>query len=210
MSDLLLYPVTHPSRVCEQLKTPIYMLAIGVSLLQQHFGNPDRIVLEKSRFLYSETTTDGDCSDELFIGYRDNLNYQAVGKRPSVIVELGECVYPPEVIGDLLSGSQINNGIEGILDRYTSSWKFNCLSGKPLEALALATEVKYFLQTYRRFISTTYKMDKLRVASLSPYQKFEEYKDNYGCQVTVPFSVQDNFGLKTESLKVSGICLNFN
>ena len=187
-----------------QLKTPVYLLGVGYSLLTQHFGCQERIVLERSSYLWNPTPA----QSQVYINYRDNMDYEVVGKRPSIIVDLGDVQYPRDVIGDVLQ----YNGEQGtfdILDRCESSWIFTCLSDKALDSLALATEIKYFWQTYRKYVAQTYGFDTLRCQQISRWQKQSEYKDYQGCAVGVQFSCQDNFSVGVESLKVAGIALDF-
>lgn len=187
-----------------QLKTPIYLLGVGISLLKQHFGNQDRIVLEKSSFIYS----DDPLASQIYINYQDNLDYEVIGKRPAIISSIGEMTYPRDGLGDVMNYDG-ETGRFDIMDRCESSWQFTCISDKALECLSIATEIKYFYQTYRKYIAQTYGFDMLRTKMISKYQKQTEYKDYYGISVIVEFSCQDNFSVGAESLKVSGIQLDF-
>lgn len=203
-------PPTYPgginavARTDLQLKTPIYLLGVGVSLIQQHLGNANRIVLEKSAFLWKQDPV----KSQVYISFRDNLDYEIIGKRPAIIAGLGDIVFPRDAIGDVLNYDN-KTGRYDITDRSQGSWEFSCISDKPLEAAALATEIKYFFQTYRKYIAQTYGFDMIRTKMISKYAKQPEYKDYYGNVVIVEFSCQDNFSVGAESLKVSGIQLDF-
>jgi hypothetical protein len=203
-------PLSYPgginslARVDTKLKTPIYLLGVGVSLLTQHFGNADRVVLEKSSFVWKQDQI----KSQVYISYRDNLDYEVIGKRPAIIASLGDMAFPRDAIGDILSYDN-KTGRYDITDRSESSWEFTCISDKPLEAASLATEIKYFFQTYRKYIAQTYGFDMIRTKMIAKYSKQPEYKDYYGNLVVVEFSCQDNFSVGAESLKVAGIQLDF-
>lgn len=203
MPKSILYPYTAVNANC-QVKTPVYLMGLGMSLLKQHFSNPDRLSLDKATFLYTEDETLSESN--LHIGYRDNLDFKNVGKRPAIIVDLGDHAFPKEVVGDVI-GHSPEQGALFFQDRTITSWMFNCISDKPLEAWSLAGEVKFFFQTYRRFIARAYCMDEIRVSALAGYQRFEEYKEMSGVRVIVGLNYQQSFGVATESLKVSAIDL---
>ena len=196
------YPLAPFNESCDQMKTPVYMLGLGVALLRQFFGTEDRISLEKSQFLWKE---DQELSG-LYIGYQDTHDFQVVGKRPAIIVQLNDTTYPQEVIGDSLKVDEATGG-KAFLDHAVSSWTFLCFSDKATEAMALAGEVKYFFQTYRQFLAPSYSLSKVRVVQLGRYEKQKEYKDMYACPVTVAFDVYDNFEVQPEELRVSAINL---
>jgi hypothetical protein len=178
------------------------MLGLGVALLRQFFGDSERIALEKSKYLWAENQE----SSQLYIGHQDNLDFQTIGKRPAVIVSVGPMTFPKEVIADRME-TELETGGIAFLDYNRGTWNFTCLADKSLDALGMAGEIKYFFQTYRRFIAQSYSMQFLRVVEIGAYQKQKEFKDMYGCQVSVAFEVQDNFEVVPEALRVSAIRL---
>lgn len=196
------YPLAEFNESPDQMKTPVYMLGLGVALLKQFFGTEDRIALEKSQYLWKENQEES----QIYIGHQDNLDYQVIGKRPAIITLLNDTTYPQEVIGDSLAVFEVT-GARAFLDHAVSSWTFLCFSDKAIEALGLAGEVKYFFQTYRQFLAPTYSMQKIRVVQLGRYEKQKDYKDMYACPVTVAFDVFDNFEVQPEALRVSAINL---
>lgn len=200
MSELF-YPVFNRSpRTCDQLKSPIWLLGAGVGLLRQYFASEDRIAIDNASFVWKEDQK----ASKLYINHADNFDFETVGKRPAIIVDLADLEYPQDVLGDAMEYRPSSGGID-ILDRYRGAWNITCISNKPTESWSLATEVKYLFQTYRRYIANTYSMDFVRVMKIGHYQKFEEYRDAYGCQVAISFVGQDNFTVDEESLKVSAI-----
>lgn len=201
MSKPFVYPFLSQGASC-QIKTPVYLLGMGMTLLKQHFGNPDRLSLDKASFLYTDDTKDE--KSGLYIGYRDNLDFETVSKRPAIIVDLGDLQFPRDAVGDLI-GYVKETGAVNFQDRTIGAWNFTCLSDKPLEAWSLAGEIKFFIQTYRRFIARVYCMDDIRVMSIGGYQRFQEYKDQSGVRVSVGMNFQQNFGISVESLKVSAV-----
>lgn len=196
------YPLDSCNNSCDQLKTPVYMLGLGSALLRQYFGMEDRIALEKSKYLWTEDQE----TSQIYIGYQSNLDYQVIGKRPAIIVSIGDIEYPRDVIGDHMD-EVLETGGTHILDHFKGSWLFTCLSDKPLDALGLAGEIKYFFQTYRRYMAPAYSLEKIRVMSIGQYKAQKEFKDTFGCAVNVMFEVQDNFEVTQESLKVGAIQL---
>ena len=109
VSPRLVYPLSQGSEAVCQLKTPLYMLGLGVSLVKQHFGTDERIALEKSKYLWKEDQS----LSNLYVSYQDNTDYAVIGKRPAVIVSLGDTTFPRKVIGDRFAVDQIyEHGIE--------------------------------------------------------------------------------------------------
>lgn len=196
------YPLAEFNESPDQMKTPVYMLGLGVALLKQFFGTEDRIALEKSQYLWKENQE----QSQIYIGHQDNLDYQVIGKRPAIIALLNDTTYPQEVIGDNLAVFEAT-GARAFLDHAVSSWTFLCFSDKAIEALGLAGEVKYFFQTYRQFLAPAYSVQKIRVVQLGRYEKQKDYKDMYACPVTVAFDVFDNFEVQPEALRISAINL---
>jgi len=203
VSTRLVYPLSQGSEAVCQLKTPLYLLGLGVSLVKQHFGTEERIALEKSKYVWKEDQS----LSNLYVSYQDNTDYAVIGKRPAVIVSLGETLFPRKVIGDLMSESDTSNGVQ-FLDYSTGYWNFTCIADKSLDSLALAGEVRYFFQTYGKYIVPVYGMNEIRVEAIGRYEKQQDYKDLYGTVVKVGFEIQDNFQVNQESLKISAIKLN--
>lgn len=203
MSLRLEYPISSETSAPCQLKTPIYMLGLGVALIRQHFGNDDRVALEKSKYLWQD---DQEVS-QVYIGHQDNLDYTTIAKRPAIIVSLDAQVFPREVIADRFNVTE--DGESQFIDYATGGWLFTCLSDKPLDSLGLAGEIKYFFQTYRQFIRPAYALQSIRVMAMGRYQQQKDFKNMYGTVVSVAFEVQDNFEVDQESLKVGAIKLGF-
>jgi len=204
MSADLTYPVTDTTQAACQFKTPVYLLGLGVALMKQHFGNQNRLTLDKSSFIYTDDLTDPQSA--LGIGHRDNLNFESMGKRPYIIVDLGEISFPKSSINEHM-GWDDSLGTTYFIEYVKASWVFNCLSPKPLEAWALAGEVKYFLQTYHKMIAGAYCLDELKVAAISGYAKIPDYEEIKGVSVIVNLSFQQNYGVTIDQLKLSAINL---
>lgn len=207
MSEPIVYPYSECDRTPHQLKTPVYLLGLGMALIKQYFGSEDRVALEKASLRWREDSAD--CQSEIYIGTQDNLDQETIQKRPAVIVAMGDVAFPQAVIADRMS-YDAEQGIVDYLDRAEGTWTFYCISEKPTEALGMATEIKYFFQTYRHFIANTYSLDKIRATGITSYKKHPEVKDYYGCVCEVMFALQDNFGVSIESLKISGFDFNFD
>ena len=203
VSPRLVYPLSQGSEAVCQLKTPLYMLGLGVSLVKQHFGTEERIALEKSKYLWKEDQS----LSNLYVSYQDNTDYAVIGKRPAVIVSLGDTTFPRKVIGDRFAVDQIYGGAQ-FLDYSSASWDFVCIADKALDSLSLAGEVRYFFQTYCKYIVPVYGINDIRVEAIGRYQKQPDYKDLYGIVVKVGFDIQDNFEVDQEALKISAIKLN--
>lgn len=203
VSPRLVYPLSQGSEAVCQLKTPLYMLGLGVSLVKQHFGTDERIALEKSKYLWKEDQS----LSNLYVSYQDNTDYAVIGKRPAVIVSLGDTTFPRKVIGDRFAVDQIYGGAQ-FLDYSSASWDFVCIADKALDSLSLAGEVRYFFQTYCKYIVPVYGINDIRVEAIGRYQKQPDYKDLYGIVVKVGFDIQDNFEVDQEALKISAIKLN--
>ena len=199
----IIYPYTNPATACCQIKTPIYLMGLGVSLLKQHFSNPNRLTLDKSTFLYTEDQTQ--CDSNLYIGFRDNLDFKTVSKRPAVIVDLGDMTFPKDAIADRI-GYNADEGALQFMDRTFTTLVFTCVSDKSLESWSLAGEVRYFFNTYKLFIAREYCMDEIRVNGISGYQRLEgDYKEVSATRVVVGMSFQQNYSVTKEALKISAV-----
>ena len=188
-----------------QLKSPMWQQDLGVSLLQQYFGGPDRIAIDTSSFLWNPDPT----QSKLFVGTRDNFNVETVGKQPAIIVGLAEQSYPKKVLGDR-AGVNRHTGTEQFLETTEGGWEFFCRSDLAQESLSLATEVKYFLNGYRHVIAAKYGFQAIRMSGVGKYASAKEYRDSYGCLATCAYTLEDNFELETLALKVSAFALTLN
>lgn len=204
MSLRLDYPIDQGTEAPCQLKTPVYMLGLGVALLRQYFGTEDRLALEKSKYLWAE---DQEVS-QVYISHQDNLDYQTIGKRPAIIVSLEGMDFTQRVISDRFAVT--DEGDAQFMDYSKTGWTFTCISDKALDSLGLAGEIKYFIQTYRQFLRSTYALQTIRVMSLGKYSKQKDFKDLYGTTVSVMVETNDSFEVDLEALKVSAIKLQLS
>ena len=196
------YPLQRPP-ACLEIKTPLWQLDCAVGLLKQHFGTPDRLVLEQSQFLWQGD----DNASGLFVGLRDGLNFQTIEKRAAVIVGLSEQTYPKEVIGNLAAVDRYT-GNQQLHDVTVGGWEFTCLSKLPREATALATEIKYLLAAFRKPLADTYGFTLLRPEKLGVAQKVKETDVFYTCTLSSSYRIEDNFVLAQLGLPLSALRLD--
>lgn len=187
---------------CGQIKSPVWLQGLAVNLLEQYFGCPERIALESSKFLWNPDPL----VSRVYINIRDNFDPVTVGKRPAIIVGLGEQSYPQKMIGDLMAVDRFT-GTKTFHDLIEGTWEFACMGEGPLEALALASEIKYFLGAHRHPVADKYGFQMLRMSGIGKYVKQPEYRDAFGCLATAAYSIEDNFTLDQMALKVSAFRL---
>lgn len=198
-----IYPIKASGKMEDQLRTSLWLVEFMVSVMQQYFGNPERIALEEGSFLWNPSQAE----NKIYINNVDNLDYAAMGLRPAALVDLETHTFPEEVKGDLHSFDP-RTGMVSYLVRDQSAFSIECWAQKKLESMTLGDEVRLFLTTYRHLIAKKYCFDKLRVKQQMKPVRYPQFKDHWITRVIVEYELQDNWSVVAEQLKVSGFGLN--
>lgn len=189
---------------CKHLRTPAWLLGSAVSMLKQYFGMPERICLDKATFVWNPKVEDS----QVYIDDDFNWNFQNVGQRPAIIVEL-QGFDNIEEIPTLGRSGLISHNPGTDTFNFASiekgSLMFRCIAKQKLECWALAWEVKMFLQSYADGIKETYGFKTFRVSGVDAPQKMEEYDEYKVATVKLPFSMIDAWAIRRENLKVQTI-----
>lgn len=190
---------------CRQVRSPIWVIKVFVSLLRQYFGSPERTRLEQGTYIWRD---DPDTS-EIYIEDEFNWNITSVGKRPALIVTLGGIAESKDTATTLGRSGVV--GYDSSNDSYIFasvdqvSLSIQGVSGSKLDSIAVAWEARSFLRTYAMPIEKEYMLHQLSSPNLGNAQKFEEYKDYWATPVNISFNLVDSWALTTESLKVKSI-----
>lgn len=188
----------------EFAKTPIYMVSSFVGALRQYFSGTQRIALESSSYVWDEDPT----KSQVLITQSFSPNRDGIGKRPSIVVSFPQKTFVPGVLGDGMDFYP-EEGREDMLNLIQGSMVFTCVSDKALGAEELATEVAYFLRSFRTTLQCALQLDRFNVESMAGPQKTEEYKEYWSSVVTASLNYQDNFSLVKEGLKIKHIRFSF-
>lgn len=189
---------------CSHLRTPAWLIGCAVSMMKQYFGSQERICLEKGTFFWSKDRE----KSQVYIDDDFNWNFQNVGKRPAIIVELGGFDSVEEIPTLGRSGLISHNPETGDFNFAAiekGNLLFRCIARQKLECWALAWEVKMFLQSYADPIRETYGFKKFSVSGVDAPQKLEEYQEYKVSTVKLPFSMIDAWAITRENLKVQTI-----
>jgi len=185
-------------------KTPIFMVSSFVGALRQYFSGDQRIAIEKSSYLWDEDPT----KTKVLITQSFSPERDGAGKRPSIVVAFPQKTFVPGVLGDGM-GFYPKDGREDMLNLIQGQMTFTCVSDKALGAEELATEVAYFLRSFRTTIQCALGLDKMMIDSMAGPTKMEEYKEYWASTVNMSLNYQDNFSLLKEGLKIKSIRFTF-
>ncbi len=178
----------------------MWLIATMVSLLRQHFGTDDRMTLGKSTFKWSR---DANVS-RLVVDNIDNTDFKQGDKFPRVLVDLENQGFPRDAIGDA-DVFDPESGTMNYSVRTESAYSIEVWGLKKLEALALADEIRLFIQTYRRQIAHQNCFNYIRPAQVIKPVKSKMYDDYWIARVIVSFDISDTWGVAEESLKAGVI-----
>lgn len=189
---------------CRQLRTPVWLIGCMVSMLKQYFGSDERIALERGTFRWSDKVADS----QIYISDDFNWDFENVGQRPAIIVEIAgmDSLKDIPTIGRSgLSGYDPGNDSYIFSSIDNGSMALRVIAGHKLECWALAWEAKMFLHSYADAIRDTYRFKTFGVSKVDPPRPMSEYKEYKFSTVHVPFSMIDAWAIKRENLKVQSI-----
>jgi hypothetical protein len=195
-----LYPIPEGFRTSCMLRTPVWLIGIGTDMVRRYFSTSDRIALEKSQFLYDRDPS----KSQIFIDIQENFNTEVAGKRPAIICSLGPQQFDEKVI----NANMLSQGPQGDF-QYASinqtSLIYSCFGHSVIEALSLASELKYFFITYRPILCNEYGIERLALRQINPAVKFKEYRDYYTSQINVELQCSETWEVTQEALRVKQI-----
>lgn len=197
-----LYPISESGGY--YLKTPIFILSVFVSILKQFFSTSPRMSLETSQYLW----TPDPAESQVWISEEFSADRKIVGKRPSILVIFGDQQYPTVTLGDLSSFNS-ETSTSHTFNLVNGQVSFRCISENMLSSLELATEVRYFLSSFRQSIQDTFCLDRVRPISTSKAQKIEEYKEYWATDVNCEIIYQESFGTTQEALRIRSVLTGF-
>jgi hypothetical protein len=193
-----------PSDVCRHIRTPVWLTGCMISMLQQYFGSDERIALERGTFKWRRVVKDS----EVYIADDFNWDFENVGQRPALIVELAGMNQIKEIPTIGQSGLINYNPRTGVYTFATieeGTLLVRVIGKTKLETWGLAWEAKLFLQTYADALRETYNFKTFRVSKVDPPVPLKEYTEYKAATIHVPFSMIDAWGIRRENLKVQSI-----
>ena len=193
---------------CKHLRTPVWLIGCVVSMLRQYFGSPDRIALERGTFLWDE----GPQNSKVYISDDLNWDFENVGSRPALIVELANMNSIEEVPTIGRSGLTNYDPTEGTYNFSTIEQGVllvRAIATQKLECWALTWEAKLFLQSYADALRDTYGFKTFRVGGVDAPVPLPEAKEYKVATIQIPFSMIDSWAIKRENLKVQSIDPSF-
>lgn len=199
--------------VCDTRISPAWLIGAGVSICRQWFGSEERLSIEeRPKFLWRENPEES----EVYIAEDDNWDFETVGKKPAIIVDLSDVSHVAEGAKTILGGDTGGNTLLGHIpesgELIFGSWDsgmllFRCFAKSRLEAYALAWEVKSLMQSFAAPIEAAYEFKDFEVQSTSRPARMKDPHEGYLVStVAVRYSIQDTWALTKESLKVQSIC----
>lgn len=201
----MMEPHTYPLKDChaDRIRTPIYIVSVLVAILRQYFGTDKRIALQDSKYLWKEDQAESD----IYIAEEWDFNREVIGKRPAILVGLDNQIFPRISMSDML-GFDPQTGTAHYITAPQTVARFRCLHESTLSSLELITEVKYFVDVFRKQIEQTYCFDTIRAVQASSPQKVEEYKDYFVSDLMCELKYQEKWGVTTEHLRVKSVSVD--
>jgi hypothetical protein len=193
------------SEIKHFIKTPIYVISCIVASLRQYFGTEKRISTEFSKYFWQEDQAISD----IYIAEEFNHGREVVGKRPSAIVSFSEIGFNKDAMGDFMGQSESGNEVRK-LSRVSGAIRIRCISENALSSVELATEIRYFIDTFRDQIQCAHKLDLLRCRSISGPARIEEYKEYWTTELICDISYQENWSVMMESLRIKSVDISMS
>lgn len=201
-----IYPLNDPEtarRIGCQLKTPMWILGVGLSMVRQYFSTSDRVSVGTNRFLYDEKNPK---KSQLYIDIEDNFESSIAGKGPAIIVSLAGQQFQPHSIN--MNMHSVNaQGDANYLALNNTGLIYTCLGMSSVISIDLSSEMKYFFITYAPILTKEYGLNNLAITAISPTKKMQaaSVSQFYGTQVAVNFMVQETWTTAQEELRVKQI-----
>lgn len=190
---------------CGVTVTPVTVLGAFVSVLRQWFGSPERVVMDKAKFLWNPDLA----RSSIFIATDYPWNLDGVNGKPGIFVEHGNVVDQP--IHSLGTGKGNVVGIDNktgamtMANSLSADVSMRCLCLSNLEAWSLAFEVKTLFETFARAISVEYGFNSLITRGVIKPTPIKEYGDYMAATATVNYTIMSTWTVMPEALPLKSI-----
>lgn len=174
-------------------------MGIGVGIMRQYFGQPNRQPLASNSFQFDIDPV----KSKLYIADDYNCDGQVVGKLPSIIVQVGDRTFQKMALGDKIGVDDSGNNIK--TRKVNTFWTFSCYGSKKQESGELGSEIEYFMASYSQELAAEYGFMGLECQQRSRIEKSVEYQNMFVCQLRVVFAFTEQWLIEQEGLVVKTV-----